>query len=117
MSRIHSAQDARAVAKRRLPWMVFDYIDGAAGREAGAARTRSAFDDMTLPTRALRDVSDRDLGSTTWGDPTGAPFGIAPMGMCNLSAPGADLMLARQAARTGACRRVDGCVHTNGADD
>ena len=26
------------------------------------------------------------------------PFGISPMGMCNLAAPGADLMLARLAA-------------------
>ena len=35
-SAIHSAEDARRLARRRLPWMVFDYIDGAAGSEAGA---------------------------------------------------------------------------------
>ena len=35
MGRIHSSEDARRLARRRLPWMVFDYIDGAAGREVG----------------------------------------------------------------------------------
>ncbi|MEX0349279.1 MAG: alpha-hydroxy acid oxidase [Paracoccaceae bacterium] len=98
-SAIHSAEDARRLARRRLPWMVFDYIDGAAGTETGAARNRSALDDIVLRPRILRDVSDRSLSSAVFGKPSQCPFGIAPMGMCNLAAPGADLMLARLAAR------------------
>ncbi|MEP4196377.1 MAG: alpha-hydroxy acid oxidase [Aliishimia sp.] len=96
---IHSAADARRLAKRRLPWMIFDYIDGAAGSETGADRNRAALDAATLRPRILRDVSQRDLGTTVFGTDTKRPFGIAPMGMCNLSAPGADLMLARLAAK------------------
>ncbi len=96
---IHSSEDARRLAKRRLPWMVFDYIDGAAGNETGAGRNRAALDAATLRPRILRDVSARSLATTLFGAPTERPFGIAPMGMCNLSAPGADLMLARLAAR------------------
>jgi (S)-mandelate dehydrogenase len=96
---IHSSDDARRLAQRRLPWMVFDYIDGAAGREVGAARSRDAFDALTLRPRILRDVSKRDLSSQVFGQTTKAPFGISPMGMCNLSGPGADLMLARLAGR------------------
>lgn len=96
---IHSSEDARRIAQRRLPWMVFDYIDGAAGRETGAARNRSAFDALTLRPRILRDVSQRDLASSVFSQKTNAPFGISPMGMCNLSGAGADLMLARLAAR------------------
>jgi L-lactate dehydrogenase (cytochrome) len=96
---IHSAEDARRVAKRRLPWMVFDYIDGSAGRETGAARNRAALDTLTLRPRILRDVSTRDLSVPLFGTQAARPFGIAPMGMCNLSAPGADLMLARLAAQ------------------
>jgi len=98
-SGIHSAEDARRIAKRRLPWMVFDYIDGAAGRETGAARNRAALDEITLRPRILRDVSSRSLAATLFGATTQRPFGIAPMGMCNLSGAGADLMLARLAAR------------------
>lgn len=96
---IHSAEDARRLARRRLPWMVFDYIDGAAGRETGAARNRAALDAITLRPRILRDVSQRSLASQVFGADADRPFGIAPMGMCNLAAPGADLMLARLAAR------------------
>ena len=96
---IHSAADARRLAKRRLPWMVFDYIDGSAGAETGAARNRAALDAMTLRPRILRDVSQRSLTKSIFGTEAERPFGIAPMGMCNLSGPGADLMLARLAAR------------------
>ena len=96
---IHSAADARRLAKRNLPWMIFDYIDGAAGNETGAARNRAALDAITLRPRILRDVSNRSLATTLFGAPADRPFGIAPMGMCNLSGPGADLMLARLAAK------------------
>lgn len=96
---IQSAADARRLARRRLPWMVFDYIDGAAGGETGLARNRAALDALTLTPRILRDVSQRSVATTLFGAPADRPFGIAPMGMCNLSAPGADLMLARLAAR------------------
>ncbi len=96
---IHSAEDARRLARQRLPWMVFDYIDGAAGQETGAARNRAALDAITLRPRILRDVSQRSLATSIFGAEADRPFGIAPMGMCNLAAPGADLMLARLAAR------------------
>ena len=96
---IHCAEDARRLARRRLPWMVFDYIDGAAGQETGAVRNRAAFDAITLRPRILRDVSRRSLATQIFEAEADRPFGIAPMGMCNLAAPGADLMLARLAAR------------------
>lgn len=96
---IHSAEDARRLARRRLPWMVFDYIDGAAGSETGAARNRAALDAATLRPRILRDVSNRSLTKSLFGTSAERPFGIAPMGMCNLSTPGADLMLGRLAAQ------------------
>ncbi|MFK7755196.1 MAG: alpha-hydroxy acid oxidase [Sedimentitalea sp.] len=96
---IHSSADARRLAKARLPWMVFDYIDGAAGREIGATRARAALDALTLRPRILQDVSSRSLQRPLFGTDAAKPFGISPMGMCNLSGPGADLMLARLAAR------------------
>lgn len=107
-SAIHCAEDARRLARRRLPRMVFDYIDGAAGAETGAVRHRAALDAITLRPRILKDVSTRSLDKTVFGSVAKRPFGIAPMGLCNLSAPGADLMLARLAARYA----VPHCVST-----
>ncbi|QBY02771.1 alpha-hydroxy-acid oxidizing protein [Rhodophyticola sp. CCM32] len=96
---IHSTEDAWRLAKRRLPWMVFDYIDGAAGAGDGAAMNRKALREIRLQPRVLSNVEHRDLGMPVFGHEARKPFGISPMGMCNLSTPGADLMLARLAAR------------------
>ncbi len=95
---IHSSADARRLARRRLPWMVFDYMDGSAGEEHGAALNRRALQDIRLRSRVLVDVSQRDLSLPVFDHDAKRPFGISPMGMCNLAAPGADLMLARLAA-------------------
>ncbi|WP_146347862.1 alpha-hydroxy acid oxidase [Falsiphaeobacter marinintestinus] len=92
---IHSTADARRLAQKRLPWMVFDYIDGAAGQEHGAALSAQAMQDIRLTPRVLRNVAARDLSVSLFDKPALRPFGISPMGMCNLSAPGADLMLAK----------------------
>ncbi|WP_120496793.1 alpha-hydroxy acid oxidase [Kiloniella sp. EL199] len=96
---IHSVADARRLAQRRLPWMVFDYIDGAAGDETGPEANRRALQDVHLMPRVLRNVSNRSLSVSLFGEEKERPFGICPMGMCNLSTPGADLMLARLAAK------------------
>ena len=95
---IHAVADARRLARRRLPWMVFDYIDGAAGDETGVGANRQAFRSLHLRPRVLRNVSNRSLSVSLFGQEKTRPFGISPMGMCNLATPGADLMLARLAA-------------------
>ncbi len=96
---IHSYADARRLARRRLPWMVFDYIDGAAGEGVAEARNLAALRDIILEPRVLVNVSERDLSAKVFEHEGKVPFGISPMGMCNLSGPGADLMLARIAAK------------------
>ena len=98
-SEIHCTADARRLARSRLPWMVFDYIDGAAGEGHGQALNHAALRDLRLQPRILVNVTHRDLGVRIFDHDATCPFGISPMGMCNLSVPGADLMLARIAAR------------------
>lgn len=96
---IFTVDDARIKAKRRLPKMVFDYIDGAAGRELLATENISAFQKIKLQPRTLINVEGRTLNKTFLGKNWGLPFGIAPMGMCDLAWPGADEMLARAATK------------------
>ena len=81
--------------------MVFDYIDGAAGTGCGELRGRDALADIMLQPRVLQGAEHRSLSVPLLGQESGLPFGVSPMGMCNLSGPGADLMLARMAARRG----------------
>ena len=85
-SAIHSYNDARRLARRRLPWMVFDYIDGAAGKGVAEARNLAALNNIELQPRVLVNVQKRNLGVDVLGHAGKVPFGISPMGMCNLSA-------------------------------
>lgn len=105
---LFSVEQARAGAEQRLPKMIFDFIDGASGDESLAALNSSSLNDLRLMPRVLIDVAERDLSTRILGLETGAPFGIAPMGMCALTWPGADMYLARAAAR----RRIPLCVST-----
>ena len=100
-ARIHTSDEARALARRRLPRLVFDYIDGAAGKEHAAARNLDALDAQQLLPRVLAPSEQCKLGQTFLGQTLALPFGIAPMGMCNLAWPGADQMLAAEAMRRG----------------
>ncbi len=96
---IHSYEDAHRVAKKRLPWMIFDYIDGAAGTGYGEELNRNALHSLRLQPRILNDVEHRNISTTLFGGKCGLPFGISPMGMCNLASPSADMMLAKLAAK------------------
>jgi len=98
-SDIHTSEDARRIAKKCLPWMVFDYIDGAAGAGLGDELNQQAIREMRLQTRILVDVEKRSLNKSIFGMNCQLPFGISPMGMCNLCCPDADRILARFAAK------------------
>ncbi|WP_041680859.1 alpha-hydroxy acid oxidase [Cupriavidus necator] len=96
-----SIDDLRTLAKAKLPRMVFDYIDGAAGDEATARRNRSALERYLLPQEVLVDLSDRDIGTTVLGSRIATPIVIAPTGMNGAYWHNGDLCLARAAARLG----------------
>ncbi len=100
-SRLASTEDARLLARRRLPRLVFDFVDGAAGREVGTRRNTARFDNICLQPRVMENVATRSLATEFLGQGFNLPFGIAPMGMCNLVCPGADRSLAEAARRLG----------------
>ncbi len=90
--------DMRAAARRRLPRVVFDFIDGAAEDEVSMARNESGFRDITVTPRYLVDVAERSQTTEIFGQTYASPFGIGPTGMANLAWPGADTALAEAAA-------------------
>ncbi len=100
-SRIVTSDDARRLAKWRLPQIIFDYIDGAAGTEHGAALNLSELARVRLTPRVLVNVDKRSIAKRFFDRDWNAPFGIAPMGMCNLAWPGADRLLAAEAVARG----------------
>ena len=91
--------DIAELARRKLPRIAFDFIDGGVDAETGLDRNRAAFARRTLLPRYLVDVASRHQRVTLFGEEYDSPFGISPMGIAGFFLPGADLMLARAAAR------------------
>ena len=97
IEKIFDSNDARSLSHRRLPKLIYDFIEGATGREISSKGNVTAFDDVKLLPRALVDVSERKLTTSFMGNNYSQPFGIAPMGMCNLTYPNADILMAKAA--------------------
>ncbi len=100
-NRIFSVADARKYARRRMPRMTFDYIDGSAGEERACALNVEMIESLRMMPRVLVKVDKRHHEKSLFGEIWNLPFGIAPMGMCDLAWPGADAMLARAAKQYG----------------
>ena len=94
--KIHSVEEARIFAKRRVPKLMFDFVDGASGDEKLCENNSKALDQIRLQPKVLRNVEKRIIKKNILGLEYDQPFGFAPMGMCNLTWPGADKMLAKE---------------------
>src|SRR5438046_4393436 len=90
-------EDLPVLAKRRLPKVAFDFIEGGVEDERGLERNRAAFAKHQLLPRYLVDVSKRDQSQTIFGRKFDSPFGISPTGSAGLFRRGADMMLAEAA--------------------
>jgi len=91
-------EDLHRMAKRRLPKIAFDFIEGGVEDELGISRNEAAFRRYRLMPRYLVDVNKRDQSAKLFDRVYASPFGISPTGAAGLFRPGADLMLAESAA-------------------
>lgn len=90
-------EDLRQLARKRLPRIAFDFIDGGCDDERALVRNQAAFSRYRLVPRYLRDVEHVDATVNLFGRRYGSPVGISPMGLAGLFRPDADLMLAAAA--------------------
>jgi isopentenyl diphosphate isomerase/L-lactate dehydrogenase-like FMN-dependent dehydrogenase len=95
-NKIFSVEDARILAKKKLPRLMFDFVDGASGDETLCEINSYALNQIRLEPRVLRNVEKRNLKKTILDIECDLPFGFSPMGMCNLTWPKADEMLANE---------------------
>jgi L-lactate dehydrogenase (cytochrome) len=78
LSDCHNIDDFRSLAKQRLPWPVFDYIDGAADDELTKARNTEAFASADLVPDVLAGVEQIDMGCTIMGKRSALPLILSP---------------------------------------
>jgi L-lactate dehydrogenase (cytochrome) len=101
LDRIVNVADARAAARRTLPRVVFDYIDGAADDEVTMRQNTAAFEEVSFrPRMAVADLSP-DLATTALGTPVSMPVLLAPCGLVRAMHPDAGPGVARAAASRG----------------
>ena len=89
--------DLRKIAKKRVPKIIYDFIEGGSEDEAGLARNEDAFRNRALVPRYMVDISAINQETKLFGRTYSSAYGIAPTGGISNYRHGGDLMLARAA--------------------
>ncbi len=93
--------DYRDAARKRLPKVLFDYIDGGAYAEATLAANSADLAALTLRQRVLRDVSRISTNTELFGQPLSMPVVLAPVGLAGMYARRGEVQAARAARDAG----------------
>jgi isopentenyl diphosphate isomerase/L-lactate dehydrogenase-like FMN-dependent dehydrogenase len=93
--------DLRRIAKRRLPAVVFDYLDGGAEGEVTLRENCRVFDDVTFRPRHAVAFANCDLRTSVLGHEISFPAMLAPVGYSRLMHPGGEVAAARAAGKAG----------------
>jgi isopentenyl diphosphate isomerase/L-lactate dehydrogenase-like FMN-dependent dehydrogenase len=99
--RVLNIADLRREAKRRLPRVVFDYIDGGAERERTLGENRRAFEDVLFRPRSAVATRQCDLSAEVLGTRLELPFMLAPVGSSRLFYQRGEEAAARAAGKAG----------------
>ena len=96
-----TAMDYRKAARRKLPRMLFDYLDGGAIDEVTLRRNVEDMAGVELRQRVLRDCSGMKLSRELFGQRLSMPLILAPIGMAGFQARRAEVQAARAAEKAG----------------
>jgi len=99
--RVLNIEDLRRLARRRLPRVVFDYIDGGAEAEVTMRANVAAFSDLLLRPRCAVLTPTCDLQTTITRIPIASPCLLAPVGSTRMFYPKGEVHAARAAAAAG----------------
>jgi isopentenyl diphosphate isomerase/L-lactate dehydrogenase-like FMN-dependent dehydrogenase len=94
-------EDLRRDARRRLPRVVFDYIDGGAEGEQTLRANSHAFETVTLRPRCAVAIPTCDLRTVVLSTPLPMPLILAPVGSSRLIYPRGEEAAARAAGAAG----------------
>lgn len=101
VERCGTVGEVRTAARRALPKVIFDFIDGAANDEWTARRNIADFQELAIAPRVLVDVSVVDTGTTVLGTPIALPVIGAPTGLTGLVHQQGEVGLATGVHRAG----------------
>lgn len=99
LPKFNTYADFRRIARRRVPTMVFDFVDGGADGELTLDANRRAFEQIVFEPRWMSDVSKIDLTTTVLGEQISMPYLLAPAGLASVVHKDGELAVARAAAK------------------
>src|SRR6266496_3281606 len=117
--RVINIEDLRRAAKRRLPRVVFDYIDGGAEDERTLRANCHAFEEVTFRPRCAVATPACDLRVSVLGRSLSMPLILAPVGSSRLMYPRGEEAAASAAGAAGiayALSTLSGCRLEDVAD-
>jgi isopentenyl diphosphate isomerase/L-lactate dehydrogenase-like FMN-dependent dehydrogenase len=100
-SRAVNIEDLRRLAKRRLPRVVFDYIDGGADAEITMRENMRAFESLVFRPRNAVANAPCNLRTTVLGTTLELPFLLAPVGSSRMFYPRGECVAAKEAGAAG----------------
>ncbi|KAH9723749.1 (S)-2-hydroxy-acid oxidase GLO1 [Citrus sinensis] len=92
MGEITNVMEYEAIAKEKLPKMVFDYYASGAEDQWTLQENRNAFSRILFRPRILIDVSKIDMNTTVLGFKISMPIMIAPTAMQKMAHPEASTL-------------------------
>ena len=99
--RVVNVQDFRPLARRRLPKVVFDYLDGGAEDEITLRENRRAFEDVTFRPRHAVAFAETDVRTNVLGCDLALPVMLAPIGYSSVMHSRGEMLAARAAGEAG----------------
>jgi isopentenyl diphosphate isomerase/L-lactate dehydrogenase-like FMN-dependent dehydrogenase len=100
-SRVINIEDLRQLARRRLPKVVFDYLDGGAEGEVTLLENCRAFEAIAFRPRNAVTSGSCDLSTRVLGHDLSFPAMLAPIGYSRLMHPGGEVAAVRAAGQAG----------------
>ncbi|MES1202662.1 MAG: L-lactate dehydrogenase [Pseudomonadota bacterium] len=101
MVAIANVMDFREAARRKLPRLLFDYIDGGSYDEVTLRRNVADMSAIGLRQRVMRDVSSLALETELFGQKMSMPVGLGPVGFSGMYAHRGEVQAARAAHAAG----------------
>ena len=101
MTPITNIADLRALARRRVPRILFDYVESGSYDEITLKANLDALQALRFRQRVLVDTTGRSLESELVGSKVSMPLAIAPTGLTGLVRGGGEILAARAAEAAG----------------
>ena len=99
--RVVNVSDLRDLAKKRLPKMVFGYIDSGADREQTLAQNCSAYNEILFRPRCAVATPSVELKISVLDQIFELPFLLGPVGSSRMFYPKGEVVAAREAGKAG----------------